>query len=308
MSKPSVFISSSAAGLKTARELARQIESFATPTVWADSAAALQSPLLKSLDEALTRTDFAVFVWTADGSRRGAGPKSAARQNVMFELGFLAGRIGTGRTFVVSEQSIHRSVPSDLAGISHVRYFPKLGKNPSLALAPVATALRQAIEKIEPRESKPIDFYSCFISYSWKDKPFAAKLHDDLVEIGVRCWLDEYRLRPGDRIAESIDTAIRIQDKILLVLSKNSIESQWIKWEIRRAMELEDARKKTLLFPLMLDNAILAAGNDSAFRSLKERLIADFTKWPDKGDYGRAFKLLVQSLAINASVESGGKR
>ena len=34
----------------------------------------------------------------------------------------------------------------------------------------------------------PIEFYSCFISYSSKDEEFAKRLHADLQSNGVRCW------------------------------------------------------------------------------------------------------------------------
>jgi hypothetical protein len=35
---------------------------------------------------------------------------------------------------------------------------------------------------------KPIDYYSCFISYSSKDQDFAERLYSDLQAKGVRCW------------------------------------------------------------------------------------------------------------------------
>ncbi len=39
--------------------------------------------------------------------------------------------------------------------------------------------------------NNPIEFYSCFISYSHEDKSFAQRLHDQLQSRGIRCWLDE---------------------------------------------------------------------------------------------------------------------
>jgi hypothetical protein len=43
-----------------------------------------------------------------------------------------------------------------------------------------------------------IQFFSCFISYSSSDKPFAIRLHDSLQSKGIRCWIDEKHLLPGD--------------------------------------------------------------------------------------------------------------
>ncbi len=46
----------------------------------------------------------------------------------------------------------------------------------------------------------PIEFYSCFVSYSHADKSFARRLYDTLQGRGIRCWLDEHELLPGDDI------------------------------------------------------------------------------------------------------------
>ena len=47
----------------------------------------------------------------------------------------------------------------------------------------------------------PIEFYSCFISYSHADASFARRLHDALQGRGIRCWLDEHQLLPWRRRA-----------------------------------------------------------------------------------------------------------
>ena len=51
----------------------------------------------------------------------------------------------------------------------------------------------------------PIDYYSCFISYSNKDQAFAGKLYTDLQSKGVRCWFAPENIRIGDKIRSSID-------------------------------------------------------------------------------------------------------
>jgi hypothetical protein len=72
--------------------------------------------------------------------------------------------------------------------------------------------------------TKALDFYSCFISYSHADKPFARRLHDALQGRGIRCWLDEHQLLPGHDIFEEVDRGIRLWDKVLLCCSKDSHE------------------------------------------------------------------------------------
>jgi hypothetical protein len=85
----------------------------------------------------------------------------------------------------------------------------------------------------------PIDYYSCFISYSSKDENFANRLYADLQNKGVRCWFAPEDMKIGDKIRPRIDEAIRIHDKLLLVLSKHSVESDWVEKEVETALEKE---------------------------------------------------------------------
>jgi len=72
--------------------------------------------------------------------------------------------------------------------------------------------------------SKPLEFYSCFISYSHADKVFARRLYAVLQSRGVRCWLDEKEMLPGDDIYQHIDRGIRLWDKFLLCCSQHSLK------------------------------------------------------------------------------------
>ena len=54
----------------------------------------------------------------------------------------------------------------------------------------------------------PIEYYSCFISYSHQDKFFAKRLHDQLQAQGIRCWLDDHQILPGDDIYEQVDRVL----------------------------------------------------------------------------------------------------
>jgi uncharacterized protein YjbI with pentapeptide repeats len=86
---------------------------------------------------------------------------------------------------------------------------------------------------------KPIEFYSCFISYSHADKSFARRIHDGLQAMGIRCWLDEKQMLPGDDIYEQVDRGIRLWDKVLLCCSRDSLRSWWVDDEITRAFKKE---------------------------------------------------------------------
>jgi TIR domain/Pentapeptide repeats (8 copies) len=55
------------------------------------------------------------------------------------------------------------------------------------------------IEYLPSLLSKPIQFYSCFISYSSNDQAFVERLYTDLQVKGVRCWFAPEDLKIGDR-------------------------------------------------------------------------------------------------------------
>ena len=102
------------------------------------------------------------------------------------------------------------------------------------------------------------NYHSCFISYSSKDELFVQKLYGDLQNNGVRCWFAPEDLRIGDKTRETIDKAIHMHDKLLLIISKSSVDSQWVEQEVEKALEKERNENRLVLFPICID--------DSAFK------------------------------------------
>jgi hypothetical protein len=105
--------------------------------------------------------------------------------------------------------------------------------------------------------TQPPQFYSCFISYSSRDQDFANSLYTDLQTNGVRCWFDTQDLKIGDKLRDRIDESIRLHDKLLLVLSENSVSSQWVGDEVEAAFERERRENRTVLFPIRIDDAVM---------------------------------------------------
>jgi hypothetical protein len=135
--------------------------------------------------------------------------------------------------------------------------------------------------------NQSIEFYSCFISYSHANKSFAHRLHGTLQGRGIRCWLDEHQLLPGDDIYDQVDRGIRLWDKVLLCCSKESLTSWWVDDEIGKAFEKErrlvkerDGKRTLALIPLVLDDHLLSGKWESGMATqVKRRLAADFTGW-----------------------------
>ncbi|HLJ91354.1 MAG TPA: toll/interleukin-1 receptor domain-containing protein [Candidatus Angelobacter sp.] len=156
----------------------------------------------------------------------------------------------------------------------------------------------------------PYEFYSCFISYSTKDQEFADRLFADLKARGIRCWFAPHHVQGGKKIHEQIDEAIRVFDRLLLIISPASMSSQWVKTEIAKARSREMRDNRRVLFPIGLADfeAIrnwvcfdADAGTDSA-REIREYFIPDFRNWKtDHDSYRSRLERLVKDLRLEDS-------
>lgn len=144
---------------------------------------------------------------------------------------------------------------------------------------------------------KAIQYHSCFISYSADDERFARKLHDDLQMNGVRAWFAPEDLKIGETIEDSIDAAIRTHDKLILVLSRNSINRAWVRREYAQAVDKEKQQKRPVLFPLRLDDAVFDTTEQWAY-DLHKRQIGDFRDWTNPLLYQNAFNRLLRDLNV----------
>jgi hypothetical protein len=165
------------------------------------------------------------------------------------------------------------------------------------------------IEYLPSILGEAIQFYSCFISYSSADEDFCRRLHGRLQDAGLRVWFAPHDIQGGQKIHEQIDQAIRVYDKLLLVLSPNSMKSPWVEFEIRRARRREVAEQRRLLFPVRLVDyeAIKAwecfdadTAKDLA-TEIREYYIPDFTAWKEHD----AFEAAVDRLLRDLKAESG---
>jgi hypothetical protein len=152
--------------------------------------------------------------------------------------------------------------------------------------------------------ANPIEYYSCFISYSTADQDFADRLYTDLQNKGVRCWFAPHDMQGGKKLHEQIDEAIRLHDKLLLILTPHSMQSEWVKTEIVKARKREMRDQRRVLFPVRLaeyetlrDWECFDAdtGKDSA-REIREYFIPDFSTWKSHDSYQEAFNRLISDL------------
>jgi uncharacterized protein YjbI with pentapeptide repeats len=153
------------------------------------------------------------------------------------------------------------------------------------------------IEYLPSLFDQAIQYFSCFISYSAIDEDFAKRIHADLQNSDVRCWFAPHDMPIGGKIRDEIDAAIRLRDKVMLVLSKHSILSTWVEDEVDQAFEEEQRRGQDVLFPVRLDDEVKTTDKPWASKLRRARHIGDFTHWKDHNAYKQSFERVLRDLA-----------
>lgn len=109
-----------------------------------------------------------------------------------------------------------------------------------------------------------------FISHSSKDKQFAQKLALDLRGLGIGIWFDQWEIKVGDSIIEKISHGLKENDFLAIVLSPDSVNSEWVKRELNSVLSREIAERKVSVLPILHKTCDIPA-------LLRDKKYADFT-------------------------------
>jgi len=93
-----------------------------------------------------------------------------------------------------------------------------------------------------------------------------------------------------------IDESIRVHNKLMVILSENSIRSPWVEEEVEAALEKERKQNKLALFPIRLDDAVMETEQAWAASLRRMRHIGDFRAWKDHDPYQKSFEHLLRDL------------
>lgn len=150
---------------------------------------------------------------------------------------------------------------------------------------------------------QPIQFYSCFISYSEPDDEFAQRLYNDLQGHGIRCWRWKEDARWGRTLMDEIDKAVRLYDKLVVICSEHSLQSMPVIREIERALQREDrlfqkGEESEVLFPIRIDDYIFSEWEHHRKADVTAKYIGDFRNWKDHDAYQKALNRLIGSLRV----------
>jgi len=101
--------------------------------------------------------------------------------------------------------------------------------------------------------------------------------------------------RTGRPLIRELDQAIKLYDKVVVILSKASLGASGVLDEIERAVDRESRAEEDVLFPIRLDDAVFSWEHHRR-TNLTQRTIADFTSSQDQKSYRVALQKLVNDL------------
>lgn len=151
--KSRIFVASSAEHVELAHAAQEELEHDAEVTVWSQGVFSLSRTAMASLIDQLNETDFAIFILApSDVATVRESSVNVVRDNVIFELGLFAGRIGPNRCYLIvprGNEELH--LPTDLLGLTPALYEPdRQDKNMVAALGPACSRIRRSMNQLGP--------------------------------------------------------------------------------------------------------------------------------------------------------------
>lgn len=98
-----------------------------------------------------------------------------------------------------------------------------------------------------PQTFVVITMTDVFLSYCRRDADFVIKLKQDMEQLGYTVWMDNDRIDGGDQWEKEIEASLAQSRLFLVVVSKDSNESNWVRRETIRAEQLKKPRIPVLL-------------------------------------------------------------
>lgn len=149
--KPRVFIASSVEHVDLAYAVQEGLEHDVEATVWSQGVFSPSRSTMASIVDQLDEADFAIFIMAPDDvTNMRSQSVSTVRDNVIFELGLFAGRLGHERCFMVvprGNDDLH--LPTDLLGLMPAAYdADRQDQNMVAALGPACNRIRKSMKQL----------------------------------------------------------------------------------------------------------------------------------------------------------------
>ena len=94
--------------------------------------------------------------------------------------------------------------------------------------------------------------FDVFLSHNSKDKPRVRRLAERLKTAGVRVWLDDWVIQPGDDIYLAIEHGLEVSRTLILCMSPNAFGSDWVGLERSTVLFRDPSNADRRFIPLLL--------------------------------------------------------
>lgn len=124
-----------------------------------------------------------------------------------------------------------------------------------------------------------------FLAHSSADHVRTGRIAYDLRRRGIPVWYDEWELKVGDSLHDKIEAGINGSGYLTILLSEESVRSQWVRKELNAALTIELEKKQVFVLPALLEDCDVPL-------FLKDKKYADFRTEHETGLRGLLDKLL----------------
>ena len=167
-------------------------------------------------------------------------------------------------------------------------------------------------------KSVPHEFkYDVFLSHSSRDKPVVRELAERLRADGLRVWLDDWEILPGNMILHKIENALQESRIMVLAMSENFFKSDWAELESGAIRFQDPTNKEGRCIPLRLNDADIPITlkqfayidwrqrTDEDYRTLLNCCAPPRVELHELRQYGfvKAFRIPVMNYQRNMEVE-----
>lgn len=126
-----------------------------------------------------------------------------------------------------------------------------------------------------------------FISYNHQDSDFATKIALELAsspEIDV--FIDRWAMGIGDSILDKIESGIDDSVYLIVILSENSVQSSWVRTELKYAYYKEREMNRAFILPLVIDQCKMPI-------LVIDKIYIDFKR---EGEYAQNIQKLINTI------------
>lgn len=126
-----------------------------------------------------------------------------------------------------------------------------------------------------------------FLSHAHSDKDrFVRNLAERLCANGVKVWVDEWEMNPGDSLVQKLlEEGIKNAQAVIIVLSESSVESKWVRVELDAAF-IKRVENSIKIIPIVLDDVEVP-------ETLRSTL---YVKIDDLANYEAAFQQVLRAI------------